>query len=393
MPRWRRPHVCSLLVLLSLAVVAALAAAAGAATTDGSGGAVLAAKPSPLPRPCRRPPSRRSRPTRARGSTWRRSRCSVRRTTSVHASRTGSGPTPVDGGVAKLPATLKALGELQLKGIRQSLIAKKTTTSKQTLTVEAWPIRDNRGRLTWTFARWRTAATNPWRWPSTADIQNTDPNTFAPETLDPAVPADYTDIFGAPDDYGWNVEPAFSNCVWVERAADRRSRGAGRRGCPRRSAQPTPSARILRAGWRSSCRRGAPQRQPRDLRRSRPRTRRPRGRRASCGRPSRPRRDRPPAPPSSPAGRRTSRWPTRPTCSPWTARRRPFSPSAVAASPSPTRTTRCPATSFRMSSPTSMSATHSSACAPGGNRSHGEACRRRICSPRSPGPTPGSLRS
>ena len=41
-----------------------------------------------------------------------------------------------------------------------------------------------------------------------------------PKTLDPATPAGYTDIFGAPDDYGWNVEPAFSSCVWVERVAD-----------------------------------------------------------------------------------------------------------------------------------------------------------------------------
>ena len=158
---------------------------------------------------------------RVPGSTSSRTRCSARPSTSSRTPRElALGLAPADGGVAKLPATLKALGELQLKGIRQSLIAKKVIASKQTLTVEAWPIRDDRGRLTWTFARWRTAASNPWRWLSTADIQNTDPNTFVPETLDPAVPGDYTDIFGAPDDYGWNVEPAFSNCIWVERAAD-----------------------------------------------------------------------------------------------------------------------------------------------------------------------------
>jgi hypothetical protein len=86
--------------------------------------------------------------------------------------------------------------------------------------VEAWPMRDDRGRLTWSFARWRVSATSPWRWLSPADIQNTDPGTFVPETLDPTVVADFTNIFGAPDDYGWNVEPAFSNCIWVERSAD-----------------------------------------------------------------------------------------------------------------------------------------------------------------------------
>ena len=130
------------------------------------------------------------------------------------------GHAPADGAVAKLPDSLRILGELQLKGIRQSLIAKKTIAGKAALTVEAWPIRDDRGRLTWVFARWRTDASSPWRWLSTADIQNTDPDTFAPQTLDPSVPADFTAIFGAPDDYGYGVEPAFGNCVWVERTTD-----------------------------------------------------------------------------------------------------------------------------------------------------------------------------
>ena len=210
-----------LLVLLLLAVVAALAAAAGAATTDGSGGAVAAAKPAPTPAPTS-PASLAALATDA--SPWLHLEANSLQRSPHYLGSTprelALGLTPADGGVAKLPATLKALGELQLKGIRQSLIAKKTITSKQTLTVEVWPIRDNRGRLTWTFARWRTAASNPWRWLSIADIQNTDPNTFVPETLDPTLPADYTNIFGAPDDYGWNVEPAFGNCIWVERAAD-----------------------------------------------------------------------------------------------------------------------------------------------------------------------------
>jgi hypothetical protein len=86
---------------------------------------------------------------------------------------------PVDRGHALLPASLKDLGELQLKGIYQSLVAKKWITSKQTITVEAWPMRDDRGRFTWAFARWRVGSTAPWRWLSWADIQNTDPNTLS----------------------------------------------------------------------------------------------------------------------------------------------------------------------------------------------------------------------
>ena len=215
----RTARLC-LLVLLMVVVVAALAAAAGAATTDGSGVVVLA-KPSPTPTPTA-PATLATLVTDA--TPWLHLEANSLQRSPLYLGSTprelALGLTPADGGVAKLPATLKTLGELQLKGIRQSLIAKKTITSKQTLTVEAWPIRDDRGRLTWCFARWRVAASDPWRWLSPADIQNTDPNTFVPETLDPSLPADYTDIFGASDDYGWNVEPAFSNCIWVERAAD-----------------------------------------------------------------------------------------------------------------------------------------------------------------------------
>jgi hypothetical protein len=130
------------------------------------------------------------------------------------------GLAPVDGGVATLPATVKDLAELQLKGIYQSLVAKKTITSTQTLTVESWPVRDARARLTWAFARWRVSSSSPWRWLSTADIQNTDPSTFAPYTLDPTIPGDHTAIFGAPDDYGWYVEPAFGESIWVRRSTD-----------------------------------------------------------------------------------------------------------------------------------------------------------------------------
>jgi hypothetical protein len=211
-----------LVLVLALVVAGAvLAGAAGAATLAGSPDVVVMAKPSPTPTPTA-PASLAALATDA--APWLHLEANSLQRSPLYLGSTprelALGLSPADGGVATLPASLKALGELQLKGIRQSLVAKKTITSKQTLTVEAWPIRDDRGRLTWAFARWRTSASSPWRWLSTADIQNTDPNTFVPETLDPATSSGYTDIFGAPDDYGWNVEPAFSNCIWVERAAD-----------------------------------------------------------------------------------------------------------------------------------------------------------------------------
>ena len=130
------------------------------------------------------------------------------------------GLTPAAGTTAKLPATLKAIGDTQLKGIRQQMIAKKVITAKQTLTVECWPIREYRGRLTWLFARWRTSSADPWRWIDPSYVINTDPNTYVPEPLDPTVESDRTDLFGVDWDYGWYYTPQFSSCIWVKRVAD-----------------------------------------------------------------------------------------------------------------------------------------------------------------------------
>jgi len=208
-------------VVIAVVIVAILAVVASVATLDTS--AALAGKVRPSPTPTASPPASLAA-LATDPSPWLHLEANSLQRSPIYLGSTprelALGLTPVDGKVAKLPVTLKTLGESQLKGIRQSLVAKKVITSKQTLTVEAWPIRDDRGRLTWVFARWRTSATSPWRWLSTADIQNTDPNTFAPKTLDPTVPGDFTAIFGDPSDYGWNVEAAFSNCIWVERSAD-----------------------------------------------------------------------------------------------------------------------------------------------------------------------------
>jgi Peptidase family M28 len=128
------------------------------------------------------------------------------------------------GTTATLPLSLRALGDAQLKNIRQTLISKKVVSAKATLTVECWPIREYRGRLTWLFARWRTSSTDPWHWIDSSLIANTEPNpnAYVPEPLDPTVASDRQDLFGAPDDwdYGWYYTPQFSSCIWVKKVAD-----------------------------------------------------------------------------------------------------------------------------------------------------------------------------
>lgn len=210
--------------VLTLAVIVAVCAAVAGSATMGTSPA-LAGKVRPTPTPTPTPTAPASLAALATDpSPWLHLEPNSLQVSPLYLGATprelALGLTPVDGGVAKLPASLKAIGDVQLKGIRQTLIAKKFATARQTLTVECWPVRDYRGRLTWCFARWRTSATDPWRWLSTGDVLNTDPNTIAPKPLDPAVAGDFTDIFGADDDYGWYTEPQFSNSIWVERTAD-----------------------------------------------------------------------------------------------------------------------------------------------------------------------------
>ena len=214
MPTRPRVLTASVLGLILLLALALLPGTAGAAARP--------PKPSPSPTP---PPAPTGLAVFATDpSPWLHLEANSLQRSPIYIGSTprelALGLAPVDGGQAKLPATLKTLGELQLKGIRQSLLAKKFITAKQAITVEGWPMRDDRGRLTWAFARWRVSSTAPWRWLTTADIQNTDPNTFVPSFYDPSVPADFMQIFGDPNDYGYFVEPTFGNTIWVQKTGD-----------------------------------------------------------------------------------------------------------------------------------------------------------------------------
>jgi hypothetical protein len=130
------------------------------------------------------------------------------------------GLPPADGGRAALPESLKALGERQLKNLWQQLTARKLVTAKKAITVEAWPTRDDRSRLTWAFARWRASAADPWRWLPPSVTLNTDPNGFLPRLYDPAVASDHFAIFADVLAMGIYDKPIFGDCVWVTRDAD-----------------------------------------------------------------------------------------------------------------------------------------------------------------------------
>ncbi|MFH0995292.1 MAG: M20/M25/M40 family metallo-hydrolase [Pseudomonadota bacterium] len=134
---------------------------------------------------------------------------------------------PVDRGRPLLPRFLKPLGEAQAKAIRAALIKIKLVSPGIEIEFEAWPVRDNAGRLTWTFTRFRIPADpgSPWRWLDASQLQARGrermPAPLLPARLDPADPIEFalifSDFFDLPGLYD---KPAFGDCVWTPKADD-----------------------------------------------------------------------------------------------------------------------------------------------------------------------------
>lgn len=137
------------------------------------------------------------------------------------------GLPPVDRGRPLLPRFLKPLGEGQAQAIRAALVKKRLAPPGVGIEFEAWPVRDDAGRLTWAFARFRVPANprSPWRWLDASQLQPkgrermTPP--ILPARLDPADPKEFalifSDFFDLPGLYD---KPAFGDCVWTPRTDD-----------------------------------------------------------------------------------------------------------------------------------------------------------------------------
>jgi hypothetical protein len=212
------------IALHTLAILALVALTAAVAAVDAP--SAKAGKPRPTPTPT---PSATSLAAYATDvAPWLHLEANSLQPSPLYLGKTprelALGLPAENGTTAKLPLTLKALGDAQLKNIRQTLISKKVISAKTTITVECWPIREYRGRLTWFFARWRTSSSTPWHWVDSSLIANTEPNpnAYIPEPLDPTVASDRRDLFGTEDDwdYGWWYTPQFSSCIWVTRVDD-----------------------------------------------------------------------------------------------------------------------------------------------------------------------------
>jgi hypothetical protein len=117
-----------------------------------------------------------------------------------------------------LPRALRELGETQLRALAENIALPPDGQ------LEAWPIRDELGRLTWAAARRRDAPAARWTWlesdhPDDEGVAGQPPLAYLPWTLDPECPDDHARIF---DDFlrydDLYEKRTFGDCVWTDRA-------------------------------------------------------------------------------------------------------------------------------------------------------------------------------
>jgi hypothetical protein len=119
-----------------------------------------------------------------------------------------------------LPAGLKVLAEKQIRSFR-------AVVAPPAFTLEAWPVIDDLGQLSWTFARWRPTAASSWIWLDASSLTWTphegpvEPEPYLPRVLRPFVAADHAALF---DDFSTLADlyakPVFGDCVWTDLAGD-----------------------------------------------------------------------------------------------------------------------------------------------------------------------------
>ena len=116
----------------------------------------------------------------------------------------------------RLWASLQGRGERQF-----AEVARRAGKSANAVELEAWPVQDDTGRLTWSIARLRAGQKDPWRWLSDDLLKDwkpegDDPLPLLPEHLSPSKQADATRIFtDMLERDSLYDKPVFGDCVWV----------------------------------------------------------------------------------------------------------------------------------------------------------------------------------
>jgi hypothetical protein len=128
------------------------------------------------------------------------------------------GIAPVDRGALSLFRSLKECGERQAREIRKELSAR-WNLSGEDLILEAWPVRDDWGQLTWAFARWKREH-GSWQWLDRELVRPhglTERAPVLPLRLDPRNPQDHRTIFDEvlTRDSLYD-KPVCGDCIWAD---------------------------------------------------------------------------------------------------------------------------------------------------------------------------------
>ncbi|OFZ81845.1 MAG: hypothetical protein A2583_10575 [Bdellovibrionales bacterium RIFOXYD1_FULL_53_11] len=122
-----------------------------------------------------------------------------------------------------MPVSLKKLGSSKAKNI-VDLMRKKgllDTASARTVELETWPVRDDAGRISWAFARWRTSSGDSWKWldANKLDLDNDSDDeavTFVSTLYNPRNTEQHSQLF---DDIllmkDLYTKPLFGDCIWT----------------------------------------------------------------------------------------------------------------------------------------------------------------------------------
>lgn len=129
-----------------------------------------------------------------------------------------------------LPATLRDLARDQIRALRPAIERAHERARGAAIELEAWPVRDDAGRLGWAFARWRIARRAEWSWLDSRRLSQVGrvewdddrrPALFLPEALRPWRKDEASLIF---DDFllfkDLYLKPAFGDCLWTDETGD-----------------------------------------------------------------------------------------------------------------------------------------------------------------------------
>ena len=125
------------------------------------------------------------------------------------------------GGQVPMPQILRDIGVKQGRLVYGGLEKSNLVKNSAGVEFEVWPARDDDGKLTWAFARWRSSD-GGWNWLDSKMIDDQKavaPDPFLPVSVNARPAGEGAQIFGDILQFkGLYSKPLFGDCVWTDEA-------------------------------------------------------------------------------------------------------------------------------------------------------------------------------